>query len=303
MPNLRGKYWCFTLNNPTEDEISAISSLIPEDPPEDNLLAYIGFGREVGGNGTPHLQGYLELHSRGRLTTVRGLGGLGRAHFELRKGTATQAIEYCKKDSGPDNPYQEWGVVFQSAQGKRSDLDKVKELIDGGATPLQVADAHFGSFVRYHKGFDKYRSLRAPKTIRRVQVFCLWGAPGTGKTRYVFEREPELWISSDPTLQWFDGYEGQSAALLDDFRGDCKPSLLLRILDIYPTQVAIKGGFVPWVPERIYVTSNCAPPFGICSSFDGDGLHGAIMRRFTKIVELSENLDFRDEDAISNLLD
>lgn len=303
MLNARGKYWCFTLNNYTSEEVSLLSSLVSDGENQDRGVAYLGYGREVGGGGTPHLQGYLELDTRRRLTYLRDLPGLGRAHFELRKGTATQAIDYCKKDSTPENPYQEFGCLAVSNQGRRTDLEEVKELLDQGGSLLDVAESHFGDFCRYHRGFERYQSLRAPRTVRRVQVYCLWGAAGTGKTRFVFEREDKLWISSDPSLKWFDGYAGEPAALLDDFRGECPPSLLLRVLDIYPTRVAVKGGFVPWIPERIYVTSNAAPPFGYTDMGGSHSVADAIMRRFTKVVEFVTSLDFEDRDKIDHLLD
>ena len=57
--------------------------------------------------------------------------------------------------------------------------------------------------------------------------------------------------------QWFDGYYGQSNALFDDFDGQ-HPSItmMLQILDRYPLQAPVKGGFVNWTPTTIYITTN-----------------------------------------------
>jgi hypothetical protein len=74
--------------------------------------------------------------------------------------------------------------------------------------------------------------------------------------------EMSLWTS--PTQregnEWFDGYEGQKLVLFDDFdKGQISFRLLLRLLDRYPMQVPIKGGFVEWCPRVIYITSNLGP--------------------------------------------
>lgn len=276
----RGRYWCFTLNNYTSDEEKRVQEMV--ETCED--VTYLCYGKEVGESETPHLQGYLELASKLRLGGVKLLPGLSRAHFEPRKGTQDQAIEYCEKDG----EFVEYGTRNTNKRGQRSDLLAVKELIDSGATMAEVASLHFGDFIRYARGFEKYAALHAPRTQREVTVYCLWGAPGTGKTRLVFEREPHLFISSDPTLQWFDGYQGEPAALIDDFRGECSPSFILRLLDRYPVKVPIKGGFAQWIPERIYITSNCAPPFGLHS------VAQPLLRRIRHTVELRNPLDFEE---------
>lgn len=42
--------WCWTLNNYTEDEVEEITGYI-----EKKNIQYLGFGKEVGAEGTPHL--------------------------------------------------------------------------------------------------------------------------------------------------------------------------------------------------------------------------------------------------------
>lgn len=55
---------------------------------------------------------------------------------------------------------------------------------------------------------------------------------------------------------WFDGYVGQPVVILDDFRPWwCQFSFLLRLLDRYPIQVQVKGGFVNFIPETIIITT------------------------------------------------
>lgn len=296
MATRRSQYWVFTLNNYTEEDCKDIVALTGDE--SDCPLSFSIFGREVSSTGTPHLQGYIEAKKKVRCKTVKGFTTFinepfKRAHLESRKGTAEEAAAYCRKDGD----YVSKGSISQpSQQGRRTDLDDIKARIDDGATDLDLFTEKFATTVRYYKAFREYRGLRAPKSIRSVAVFALVGEPGTGKSRLVFEREPDLWINSCPTLKWFDGYSGETAVLLDDYRGGADDSTLLRLLDIYPLKVAIKGGFVPWTPARIYITSNLQPPFG------HDAIAAPLRRRIRRTVLLSQPLDFDDKNAVDQIL-
>ena len=96
------KRWCFTLNNYTDDEICSIVPIITK-------KCSIGIiGKEVGENGTPHLQGYIEFKSKTRpLTHFKSK----RIHWEKCKGNRDSNIEYCSKEGnvffyhGIEKPY------------------------------------------------------------------------------------------------------------------------------------------------------------------------------------------------------
>ena len=141
MPGFRNI--CFTLNNYTQDEYDYILAL--------NVFKYLVVGKEIGESGTPHLQGYATLVSQMRFNKVKNL--FPRCHIETRKGSHKQASDYCKKDGD----FVEKGTPPSS--GKRTDLDDVKQMLDNGATEKEIADAHFGSWVRYNKSFKAYKAL------------------------------------------------------------------------------------------------------------------------------------------------
>lgn len=86
------KRWCFTLNNYTEDEISSIVPTI------NSKCAVAIVGKEVGENGTPHLQGYIEFKKKSRPFTHFKLK---RIHWEKCKGTREENVEYCSKELNP----------------------------------------------------------------------------------------------------------------------------------------------------------------------------------------------------------
>lgn len=84
----RGRKWCFTLNNYSENEITQIHKNLENEK-------YI-FGKEKGKSGTPHLQGYVEFKNAKSLDKMKKL--IPRAHFEKALGTLEQNKKYCSKD-------------------------------------------------------------------------------------------------------------------------------------------------------------------------------------------------------------
>ncbi len=82
--------WCFTLNNYTIEDCSSIVLTI-RDKCKKGIV-----GKEVGESGTPHLQGYFELKSKGRPV---GIFKNSRIHFEKAKGDAGSNDTYCSKDN------------------------------------------------------------------------------------------------------------------------------------------------------------------------------------------------------------
>lgn len=149
--------WVFTLNNYTDAEVQSISDWL------DASVVYGTFGREVGANGTPHLQGFIILHSPQRLSYLRTHVS-ARGHFEKARGTSTQARDYCHKDAD----FVEYGV-FPERQGKRSDIDRLVEWADdwaaaNGSAPLaaDIAREQPSAFVRYPR-FIELCQLRQPR--------------------------------------------------------------------------------------------------------------------------------------------
>jgi len=83
------KRWSFTYNNYEESDIELIIGCL-----EIHSAKYI-IGREVGEQGTPHLQCYIEFPKRVR---PKGLLPLFQGHWEKCKGTRTDNTNYCSKD-------------------------------------------------------------------------------------------------------------------------------------------------------------------------------------------------------------
>lgn len=248
------KRWAFTVNNPRISECSERRTLKSvEDAIANGTALYCIVGWETSSTGTPHLQGYVELAKRQRLNWLK-IHISERAHWEVARASRDSNVTYCKKDGD----YVEVGKPSESHQGKRTDIEAAKAIIDSGRGIEDVADECFGTFLRYERGIRAYYDMQTVQRDWKTDVYVYWGPTGTGKTRRVHEDEEDLWVASDNSLKWFDGYNGQEAVLFDDFvsiRND-KFGFLLQLLDRYPMRVPVKGRFVNWAPKRIYFTSN-----------------------------------------------
>ena len=275
----KSRTWCFTVNNPSRDEREGVRSLQDIDS-----VCYIVCGNEIGESRTPHLQGFICFRNPRSMAGVKKLSGLARAHLERMRGSHKQAADYCKKDG------DFWEAGELPGQGRRSDLDEIKSEIEEGKSELYIADHHFSKWITYRRSFAAYRRLLAGQ-LRQWKSWTnvLVGPTGTGKTRFVHQqhRDEDIFIWGGD--RWFDGYCGQRIALLDDFRGELTVGFLLRLLDRYPMQVPVKGGFVNWNPRRIYITSNHLPEFWWDNGLARRDLE-ALERRIDRLDEVDEGL-------------
>lgn len=267
----KSKYFCFTLNNYRPGDVELLTFRLSQN------CSYFVVGRETGESGTRHLQGYFELLNRARLSTIKTRLGFAGLHLECRRGSASQASEYCKKDGD----YYEFGTISRSEQGRRTDIEALHRSLQEKKGLREISDEHFGSFLKYRRSIYAYRSIHAGQRDWVCSVVVYWGRTGTGKTRNVFDNNESVWVY--PGGGWFDGYDGDQIVLFDDFSGsEFKIGYLLKLLDRYPMQVPIKGDFVSWVPTEIYITSNLDPRVWYPNAH-GEHVE-ALFRRFTNVV-------------------
>lgn len=157
----RAKYWCFTLNNYTADDVARLSAPIAE-------VEYMVFGKEVGESGTPHLQGTICFQTRKRMLQVKALIG-HNPHLEVVK-YLEQSIEYCKKDGD----FRETGIQPSLKKGQRSDLEDFKRTVkDEKVTEMSILrELHSEVCARYPRFVTDYvdqhkEKFRVPPHLMR----------------------------------------------------------------------------------------------------------------------------------------
>lgn len=274
----------FTFNNYNEDDVNAIIA----NSQSSATIKYLVFQREVAPTtGTPHLQGYVEFSKacsyRVMEATLLGVKNkVLRMFFSVRKGTAAQASDYCKKSdsrlSGTE-PY-EYGQISQ--QGKRNDIESMIKVIQNcGLNP--AVDQFPNLALRMNKGMiflDTHYRSKKPKVPPTVYWF--YGPTGTGKSRDALELAGSDVAILSKNLEWFDQYNYNESVIFDDFRGSWGHlSWVLQLLDIYEISVPIKGSFRKWLPKKIFITSAYSP--SDCYSHVGDENIDQLLRRIHKI--------------------
>jgi len=255
------KYWCFT-------------SFRDERPNFNGEVAYGVCQQELSPTtGRLHWQGYLEFTTKKRLHLVQQAIGDSTAHCELRKGSRSQAIAYCKKQETRvegTEPY-EHGDCPTSDENK-SQLQQVATRIQSGASYGQLCSEYPTAIIRYDKGLRALitqRDRNQPMSYRSVRVLVLTGPPGCGKTKWAFQYISTFYSAiayhktyTEGSASWWDGYDGQQCILIDDFEGTAPIEELLQLLGGYGhnREYATKGGFTRLDGmETVIFTSNTEP--------------------------------------------
>lgn len=255
---MQSKDWCYTLNNYTVSESISLAD-IP--------CIYHVRGYEVGENGTPHIQGFIQMEKKLRIGGMKKY--IPRAHLEVRKGTSQQAADYCKKE----NDFVETGTLVQ--QGSRNDLKQATSSILSGTDVRTVAMECPEVFVRFGRGLrDLALCVQQPYSHDDVRGLWFVGRPGTGKSRTAREY-PNVYLKSQN--KWWDGYGGEETVVLDDLDkgGECLGHYLKIWSDRYACTGETKGGTIHLRHKRLVVTSN----FRMTELWEGEML-AAIQRRF-----------------------
>ena len=182
------KFWMFTINNYTDD-----------DKPLEWPCSYVIYQKEKGASGTPHLQGYVEFLTNKRLSAVRKI--CSTAHWETRKGTQQQAIDYCTKkdDTYVDGPWDE-GDRKENKQGQRTDLELACAAAAQGGVQA-VMNQHPTAYVKYHAGLEKVASaahLERVKQARKEQFTGMELRPWQASLNQKLLGPPD-----DRTVHWY----------------------------------------------------------------------------------------------------
>lgn len=242
---MKSRSYCFTINNWTEDDWAKAQSLKAS-------CKYLVIGKEVGDEGTPHLQGFAQFHHQIRFTTLTKQ--LPRAHIEPARGRPDQAATYCKKEGDfweagepPVSPKRKgelekerWASAWKNAKaGKLEEID-ADIRIRCYRTLKEVAKDH----------------MVKPEPVANLEGEWHVGPSGCGKSRGLRERYPDAYYKM--CNKWWDGYQGEETVIVEDF--DKSHAVLGHHLKLWGDHGAFlaetKGGALAIRPRRVLVTSN-----------------------------------------------
>lgn len=246
----KGKAWVFTVNNYTDEDVEYVKAC---------ECRCIVVGREVGENGTPHLQGAVVFANA---LTMKGIKKrLGkRAHVEKMRGTWEESVTYCTKDA---DVLRHDGEP-PSTQGKRNDIAEFTEAIANGLTEVEAYEQFPGMMAKYPKYYGGYKDAKQRATYRSTMTKCTWywGETGTGKSHQAFENyDPATWyVHEDSDKGWWDGYDGQETVVINEYRGKIDYAQLLSLIDKWPKKVSRRGREpCPFVAKHVIITCPMTP--------------------------------------------
>jgi len=259
-------------------------------------IQYLAFARETcPTTDRVHYQTWAYASTAMRLTGWKK--AFPGDHIEEMRGTFDQNDKYCSKQSEMTT----FGTR-PMGNGKKRSLEElchsVTQAAENGTYLCQVVtetDAQ-ATFVQYHSGIQKLFNHTVTNKLLRVdkdfapEVIYIHGEPGTGKSRYVREHDPDVFdIPEDDSYKWKDGYSGQDAVVYENVSvSNLKcPERMLKEIDRYFIQVPVKGGYIGWRPKRIYITSVYQPQHFADQA--GFSKPSEFLRRITKIVNLDSS--------------
>jgi len=284
------KRWCFTLNNPTIDEGIDV-----------DLVEYMVVGDEVGEENTRHFQGYVVFKEQKRLTALKKL--LGRAHWEIARGSGWQNFQYCTKDG----KFQEHGtrpLEPRSVKRKRVADEQQEIYSDALAAPtvrdgLNVVKERQSRDYCFH-GEAIERNLKKAKVAPHVCQFSidkfnhepmvldkpvlLWGGTGLGKTQFALAhfKNPLVVSHIDKLKNLSPDHDG---VVFDDMAFKHWPKeAVIHLLDKeVDRDINVRYGTVNIPKNTVKVfTHNTSNPFYNAEDITPDQKE-AIERRFTRV--------------------
>lgn len=182
----RARGFTITINNDKFDDLEQLLDL---------EFKYLIFGFEVGKNKTRHIQGYVYFDNAISFNSLKKQ--LPRAHLEIARGSPVENFNYCSKD----DDFYEFGE--RPEQGKRNDLENIKSKLDSGVKLKHIADEHFGDFVRYYKGFDRYNELNPSLNNNTQVIYKKYESIDWNK----IDIENTLCVSREAQLASYDNHE------------------------------------------------------------------------------------------------
>ena len=288
--NKQGRRFLLTINNPkeTDDDFEKYVQELEH-------FKYCIFQREKGHEtGTEHFQVFIIFTIAKRFSTIKSY--FPTAHIEACKGSNVQCRDYCcKSDTRVSGPYEIGQFVEERS---RTDISNFIELCQLGASDVEIAKLYPSLYL---KSLDKISKIRQSyvgdeflNKLRDVDVTYIYGLPGTGKTRYIYDNYKfgEFYHTSVYNNSTFDGYNGQDILVLDEFSGKINIELMNRLLDRYPFELPARFANKVACYTKVYIISN----FKITELYKDEQsskkiLFDAFLRRVRKIVRFEKNGD------------
>lgn len=229
---------------------------------QEKLKAYTYIGQMEKGDetGYVHWQLYIENKTAIRFSTLKKKFPTG--HFEVRWGTKKQAYDYATKSKTaiPDTVIKNGEIDITETDSPKVSVEAAVSLMERGMRVNEV-------LVKYPSLWRSMAYLERAQAIidennhsmseRDVRVEYIYGQPGTGKTRYIYETHGYDQVYRVTNYKNpFDGYQGQDVLVLDEFYDSIPLDQLLNVIDVYPFKMPARYNDHWAAYTKVYIISN-----------------------------------------------
>jgi len=181
-----------TLNNPSDEEKAEFS--------KENLASrpvkYVIWQVELGESGTPHIQAYIALKVKKRISYFKEW--LPRAHLEIARGTPLENKAYCSKEEGRIEGPFEFGNL-PPGKGARLDLEAFRSSVCVNPVPANELVHRYGEiYAKYPKYCRElnayYRRARYLETLPKFVPLPGWQCDLVETLRGPVDPRKVIWI-------------------------------------------------------------------------------------------------------------
>jgi hypothetical protein len=292
----KSRRYLLTINNPIQTQEEIQEMVIKAVNPDYACGSY-----EVGESGTPHYHLFMYKESRMYFDRIKTI--FPTAHIDYVLGTSQENRDYVfkigkhegteKETTNDKNSHWEIGVIDESEQGKRNDITRALQMVVDGYSNYEIINA-IPSMFTHPVYLDTYRQNHLIQTVGLknrddLKVRYLYGATGTGKTHWVYQKygHANVYRVNSDSKNPFDNYQEQSVLLIDEFDSSFKIQDILQLLDKYPIQLEARYTNKWLCATTIIVVSN--RPIGEMYpniQKNSPEVYKAFLRRFTDGVWL-----------------
>ena len=286
--DVRAHRWVFTLNNPTAESEAKAKEFL-----ESTRVVLVIAEREVGEQGTPHIQGFFCTDKDYHRSTISVWMG-SCEYLEKAIGSRKSNYLYCTKE-GPDALWMQKGIHYDTKELDTTDQGFAvihKDLKT--KAPAEFEEEH-PQFFFFHRQQCLAAMLDFQESQQKVwpgrlpdKNFWVWGKTGTGKTLWAYRVAEGHHMFRKKVSKWWDGYDAwrHDLVLVDEWPAasertgltDSLCSLLKNWSDRYSFTAEIKGGHVMVHPGRFILIVTSQYPIQDCFTNGEDIL--ALKRRF-----------------------
>lgn len=250
-PDARFRAWCYTSNNYDEERIARYQKIPCE---------YHIFGREVGKEGTPHLQGFIYFKYGKTLSSVRKVLPGSHCKPKYKNSFFSEAAGYCRKQDS--EPFEK-GSLPQDPKVKGDNeatrWERIRDLARAGDVQ-SVGEEYPDAYIQSYRTLKMIAAdhMEKPADLEDVAGEWLYGPSGAGKT--TLARDLGECYIKDRT-KWWNGYAGQEIVVMDDFDPYCKgmAALVKDWGDKYCFKAETKNGYMFIRPKKFIITSQYLP--------------------------------------------